>query len=103
MIIDTERGTHDDLVLSAVNDLPRAEWLRWSRELAQFLYQFRRALTALSAGVSVAPYYRRPVAEVLADEACRRAELGDPTCFAWARVADTQAVREEFKLIMSPR
>jgi hypothetical protein len=101
MIIDPAEGQHDDILLPVVVALPSGEDDRFLHEMEQHGAAFRRALEAMRAGVRVAPYYRRPLAEVLAVEAERRAELGDPTHTAWARLAEVHTIRAAFNRIVA--
>ena len=92
-------GRHDDLVWEALQKLSDDDRQRCLREMEQWAIGYAETARARRRGVSVAPYWRRPLADILAAEAERRADQGDLTCLVWAAQADWADLTERVTAI----
>jgi len=80
---------HESLVADTLGQLEPADQARFLTEHAAFRRQLRGVLEARRRGVSVAPFWRRPLSEVLHAEVERRVSIGDPIASVWAASAES--------------
>jgi hypothetical protein len=94
MINNDEYGSHDSLVMAALEDLDGETRASWATASHAFTERARQAAKAKANGIRVAPLYRRTLSELYAWEADRRGEMNDPAAPAWQALAQSAALME---------